>query len=55
MKWILIIWLLGQDGSGSIGLFNDEAACLAALSEWTEASSTHRGMCIQGNVHNEKH
>lgn len=53
MKWILIIWLLGDPSSGSIGTFGDEAACLAALSEWTEVSDTHRGMCWQGNVINE--
>jgi len=55
MKWVLIIWLLGQHGSGSIGLFNDEAACTAALSEWTDAADDHRGMCVQGNVINEDH
>jgi len=57
MKWIMIVWVTSSYGSvtmpasvETIGTFNDEAACEAALSEWIGDDRTHKGICVQGNL-----
>jgi len=50
MKWILVLWLVGQpDVSGTISTPNEDT-CLRVLSRWESISTEHEGLCVYGNL-----